>query len=236
MEQIKITYDKNHEQPVVSSLQVATDFNKNHRDVLKAIEKIKEGVAQNFADLFYKSKYEHPQNKQHYPMYLMNRDGFSLLVMGFTGSDALDWKLKYIQAFNQMEKQVKIDLLEKPENIIKVLLQSSDNNHEEIKAVKQELKDHEENHELTRGEYGHLSGKVSARLEQVKTVREWHLNPAQWGTLKHGINGDICRYMGVRTRTMIARKDFEKACQFVEGWDPSSVTLERIKELGESNV
>lgn len=39
-------------------------------------------------------------------MYLMNRDGFSLLVMGFTGKEALDWKLKYIEAFNAMEKRI----------------------------------------------------------------------------------------------------------------------------------
>lgn len=41
-----------------------------------------------------------------YPMYLMNRDGFSLLVMGFTGKAALEWKLKYIAAFNAMEKKL----------------------------------------------------------------------------------------------------------------------------------
>ena len=39
-------------------------------------------------------------------MYLMNRDGFSLLTFGFTGDEALDWKIKYIQAFNEMEKQL----------------------------------------------------------------------------------------------------------------------------------
>ncbi len=39
-------------------------------------------------------------------MYLMNRDGFSLLVMGFTGAKALEWKLKYIEAFNAMERAI----------------------------------------------------------------------------------------------------------------------------------
>ena len=38
---------------------------------------------------------------QYHKMYLMNRDGFSLLVMGFTGKEALEWKLEYIKAFNQ---------------------------------------------------------------------------------------------------------------------------------------
>lgn len=40
-------------------------------------------------------------------VYLMTRDGFSLLVMGFTGKSALEWKLKYIDAFNKMEEQIK---------------------------------------------------------------------------------------------------------------------------------
>lgn len=55
--------------------------------------------------MFFKSEYISAQNKK-LPEYLMNRDGFSLLVMGFTGKAALEWKLKYIQAFNEMEKKL----------------------------------------------------------------------------------------------------------------------------------
>lgn len=40
-------------------------------------------------------------------VYLMNRDGLSLLAMSFTGKTALEWKLKYIKAFNEMEKQLR---------------------------------------------------------------------------------------------------------------------------------
>lgn len=54
--------------------------------------------------MFYETTFEN-RGKQ-YPMYLMNRDGFTLLAMGFTGKAALEWKLKYIQAFNVMEKQL----------------------------------------------------------------------------------------------------------------------------------
>ena len=69
---------------------------------------IGKGCVQNGGDpMFIKSSYTHPQNKQTYPLYLMNRDGFSLLVMGFTGKTALEWKLQYIRAFNQMEKVIR---------------------------------------------------------------------------------------------------------------------------------
>lgn len=59
------------------------------------------------AKMFHETTYIHPQNGQEYPMFLMNRDGFSLLAMGFTGKEASEWKRKYIRAFNAMEEQIK---------------------------------------------------------------------------------------------------------------------------------
>lgn len=56
------------------------------------------------AKFFFESTYENRGKR--YPMFLMTRDGFSLLVMGFTGKNALEWKLQYIRAFNQMEKLI----------------------------------------------------------------------------------------------------------------------------------
>ena len=89
-------------EPVASSRDVAKRFGKEHKDVLRAIKSI---TAQNCAvtQMFYQSEYTAGTGKK-YPMYLMNRDGFSLLAMGFTGKEAVQWKLKYIEAFNQMER------------------------------------------------------------------------------------------------------------------------------------
>ncbi len=91
-------------EPVVSSRQIAESFEKNHRDVLRAIDSLKEDV-RNFAQMFFETEtpdsYGRPQRT-----YLMNRDGFTLLAMGFTGKAALEWKLKYIAAFNAMEQQL----------------------------------------------------------------------------------------------------------------------------------
>lgn len=98
-----------NQQAVTSSLQVAEVFDKNHKHVLEAIDSLREGLAENWANLFYEDVYTHPQNKQQYRVIYMNRDGFTLLAMGFTGKKALSFKLKYIEAFNQMEAQIKID-------------------------------------------------------------------------------------------------------------------------------
>lgn len=96
---------------VTTSLQVATNFEKNHRDVLKSIDDlIEKGVAQNVADLFKEGTYTHFQNKQEYRMFYINRDGFTLLAMGFSGQKALTWKMKYIESFNKMENHIKQQL------------------------------------------------------------------------------------------------------------------------------
>ena len=90
-------------EPVASSREVAKRFGKEHKHVLAAIRQIL--VAENSATkFFHETAFEY--RGQRFPEYLMNRDGFSLLAMGFTGKAALGWKLKYIQAFNEMEKQL----------------------------------------------------------------------------------------------------------------------------------
>lgn len=91
-------------EPVASSRQIAESFGKEHKDTLESIRQILAAENSATKSMFYETTFEN-RGKQ-YPMYLMNRDGFTLLAMGFTGKAALEWKLKYIQAFNEMEKQL----------------------------------------------------------------------------------------------------------------------------------
>lgn len=93
-------------EPVASSRQIAESFGKEHKHVLRDIENLIGGESKiGLSSMFFKSEYISAQNKK-LPEYLMNRDGFSLLVMGFTGKAALEWKLKYIAAFNEMERKL----------------------------------------------------------------------------------------------------------------------------------
>ena len=95
-------------QALTNSLLVAEKFGKEHKHVLEAIRELIKGCAQNSADpMFASSTYIHEQNGQEYPMYVMNRDGFTLLAMGFTGEKALKFKLDYIAAFNKREATIK---------------------------------------------------------------------------------------------------------------------------------
>ena len=80
-------------EPVASSREVAKRFGKEHKHVLAAIRQIL--AAENSATkFFHETAFEY--RGQRFPEYLMNRDGFSLLAMGFTGKEAVQWKLKYI--------------------------------------------------------------------------------------------------------------------------------------------
>lgn len=102
----ELVYLRNNE-AVCDSLQVAEKFRKRHSNVIRAIENLIENDStQNCAQCFNRTTYKDDTGKSN-KMYRMNRDGFSILAMGFTGKKAMEWKWAYINAFNQMESFIK---------------------------------------------------------------------------------------------------------------------------------
>ncbi len=91
---------------VVNSREVAENFEKRHDHVLDAVRNITTENSGLIGKYFIESSYKAGTGKS-YTEYLLTRDGFTLLAMGFTGKKALEWKLRYIEAFNQMEKALK---------------------------------------------------------------------------------------------------------------------------------
>ena len=91
---------------VVSSRQVAEKFGKSHKDVLRAIDEKLSNIDATFSRLnFTPTTYIDGCNRSQ-PEILMTRDGFMFTVMGFTGTEADTWKIKFIQAFNAMEAEL----------------------------------------------------------------------------------------------------------------------------------
>lgn len=90
---------------------------------MQSIRNLIGGTAENsaIAEMFSESRYLNEQNKEQ-PMFLMNRDGFTLLAMGFTGKKAMQFKLEYIKAFNSMEAQIKAS--QKPKSQLEILQMS----------------------------------------------------------------------------------------------------------------
>ncbi len=96
-----------NQQALTTSLKVAEYFGKRHKDVIRAIEGCKSDL-HNFAPVenaIIKSSYVDAKGESR-PMYLLNRDGFTFVVMGFTGKKAAEFKWNYIQAFNAMEAKL----------------------------------------------------------------------------------------------------------------------------------
>lgn len=93
--------------PVTDSIKVARVFGKQHKNIIQAIRNLL-GSAENSAHArwFHESTYLDAQGKKR-PMFIMNRDGFSLLAMGLNGANALQFKVAFIDQFNKMEEIVK---------------------------------------------------------------------------------------------------------------------------------
>lgn len=93
-------------QPAVRSDIVAYHFKRSHKNVLRDIAKLRAKCPESFFALNFEPK--EIEVKTGFGVrkdraYLLTRDGFSLLVMGFTGAEAVRWKLRYIEAFNSLE-------------------------------------------------------------------------------------------------------------------------------------
>lgn len=98
-------------QPMVSSRQVADHFGRQHNNVIRSIEAIVRNAPESFGALnFERTSYqvEIPNGGgfKDCPAYLLTRDGFVIVAMGFTGPKAIKWKIAYIQAFNAMEAEI----------------------------------------------------------------------------------------------------------------------------------
>lgn len=109
---------------LASSREVAERFGKQNKHVNESIKKL---MVENSTvkNMFTKDEYKSNRGRME-TEYLMDRDGFSLLVMGFTGKKALEWKLKYIDAFNLMEEKLKSGNYLSEEEKLKLQLFSKD--------------------------------------------------------------------------------------------------------------
>ncbi|HCQ8746763.1 TPA: ORF6C domain-containing protein [Enterococcus faecalis] len=219
-----------NKQVVTSSLQVAETFRKQHKHVLEAIDELKQGLAENSADLFYEDIYVHPQNKQSYRQVIMNRDGFTLLAMGFTGQKALQFKLKYIEAFNQMEKEIQQPKLPTSKRELAMLaLSANEETNERVDNIDKRLVDIEENKLISTEDKGTIDSRVRKKVYYL--CKEQRLSQEAKSMLFQDLGSSIKRLFNVPNRGRIKDKDFQRVLEFIDNWQPSSVTKEQIKQL-----
>lgn len=119
----ELVFKGSNKQVLTSSVLVAKKFGKAHKHVLDSVRKIL-STAENSSVLlmFAETQYVDDNNKEQ-PMFVMNRDGFMLLAMGFTGKKAMEFKLDFISAFNEMERVIKEQ--DKPKSQLEILVESA---------------------------------------------------------------------------------------------------------------
>lgn len=92
--------------PSTTSIKVSEVFHKRHTEVLRGIRSLCDNTPESFYGRNFASVEYTDAKGERRPMYTMTRDGFTLLVMGYTGKEAMRFKLEYIEAFNAMEKEL----------------------------------------------------------------------------------------------------------------------------------
>lgn len=231
MNEIKINNDNGT--LTVSSLQVAEDFEKEHRNVVQAIEELKKGVAEKSADLFIESSYQHPQNKQTYKCYNLTRDGFSLLVMGFTGKKALEWKLKYIEAFNLMEQKIRerySDISPQLQFLIEMERKQKqlEKKQEELESKIADISEIRDNTIKATFEYGRISSELQKSISKTVKIRcidicgTAQMYEAVHKSIENTIYSDIKKRFEVSSYRELAYNQFADALLFIEMWQPNS--------------
>ncbi|EIE6704514.1 Rha family transcriptional regulator [Campylobacter coli] len=167
----------------INSLDLAKVFNKNHKDVLETTKNQPQNdfTESNFILSTYKDK-----KGELRPCYNLTRDGFSLLVMGFTGEKAYKWKVEFIKAFNEMEKRLKNLEQEKMQKLAfhqslgykSQLKQQKEHYENKIKALKYDLENKKElsfKRKLSKEELLELR-KILARDYGILCMKEWEMS------------------------------------------------------------
>lgn len=230
MDNLVIMKDK---QAVTTSLQVAENFGKRHDHILRDLDELKEGLTQNWGDLFSESTYVHPQNKQEYRMIYMNRDGFTLLAMGFTGKKALQFKLAYIKAFNEMENYIETQQLPiSQEDIMIATLETQKELKKQISTVSSDVEGLKQEIDLSRLQKSKLSKLV--RKNAMEAVGGKH-SQAYKGFYKKAISEhwrEIKNYFDVASYEEIPKLRFDEAMDLAAMWKPS---MELAFEIKKSN-
>lgn len=213
-------------EPVASSRQIAENFGKEHKDTLECIRQILAAENSATKSMFYETTYEN-RGKQ-YPMYLMNRDGFSLLVMGFTGKAALEWKLKYIQAFNEMEKKLATPQMPKLSKELQALFLLDDRTQRQeqrLTALENTMTvDYNQQRVLRKS----ISRAVISALgdEKAPAYIDNHVRSKVYSECNH----DVQDWFRVNSVGNIPRKRFDEAVEYIQRWKPSTNTVMLIQQ------
>lgn len=228
MENLVIMKDK---QAVTTSLQVAENFEKQHKHVIEAIEgKMKSAEnSAHYKTMFAEGVYKDSRNREQ-KLYYMNRDGFTFIAMGFTGAKADNFKLAYINAFNEMENYIEQRQLPmSPEDIMIATLETQKELKKQISTVSSDVEGLKQEIDLSRLQKSKLSKLV--RKNAMEAVGGKH-SQAYDKFYKKAISEhwrEIKNYFDVASYEEIPKLRFDEAMDLAAMWQPSMELAFEIK-------
>ena len=166
--------------------------------------------------------------------WVINESGVYTLVFGSKLPQAKQFK-RWVtsEVLPTLRKNGSYQLPKTTDEKIRLLLQSSVDTSERVGKVEERVLNLEENRFLNPNEYGYLNNQIAYRIKEIKGVYDWKLNKAQNRCLFRAIGKEIKEITGVRCRSQLRSKDFEKVLEFVSCWEPSKATLTIMNEKGD---
>lgn len=223
-----ITLTEKNNKPVTNSREVAENFEKEHRNVLQSIENL---TAENSAvkNMFHKTTYTNDRGRE-YPEYLMNRDGFTLLAVGFTGKKALKFKLDYIAAFNAMEEKLKQNI---PTDPLQLALHSAIENAKRIDTVEEKLEYFNEFMRLSTLQERTLQMNMKHKVIKVCDGYKSPLYNKVSSKVFRAAWKEFNNYFELPVYRALPASKYEEALKFINMWQPSTslaLDIENEKE------
>lgn len=220
-----------NKQAVTTSLQVAESFEKQHKNVMQSIRNLtaeNSAVGNMFAESTYVNKQGHEQ-----PMFYMNRDGFTLLAMSFTGDKALQFKLKYIEAFNKMEQIIKeLALPQTPEEKLQLTMEAAHHLDQRVSQIEDDLKDIKENAEVDESQrYQLLQERKKRVIDACGGSESNYYREKKAKKVFSEFGRDFKKAFEIPRYDCLKAKLFDDAIDFTKKWYPSFVLQCEIQDV-----
>lgn len=229
MEELVIMHDQ---QAVTTSLQVAENFGKRHDHILRDIDNLRKKDIHNFGEMFIESTEPDSYGRDR-RMYYTNRDGFSLLAMGFTGKKALQFKLKYIEAFNKMEQIVRQELPQTPEEKLELTMQVASRLDKRVKKLESSVEEIQNKSEINSDQRYKLW--VARNKKAVKTLGGKDSNAYKNKILSRRVfrvlEREFKEAFVISRYEDLRKENFDKAIDFIDNWYPPCVLSREIEAI-----
>lgn len=169
--------------------------------------------------------------RKQYPTFI-NESGVYSLIFGSKLPSAKKFKHWVTsEVLPTLRKTGKYEIPKDPMSALKLMFEAQTQTNEKVEKHDQRIAELENNALLTPGQYNYLSKAVQRKVAQIKKELGWKLQSKQNSQLYRSINRDLDRYLGVKTRSQLRIKDFDKALQFIENWQLSYADKMIIEQL-----